>query len=81
MAMTALSLDFDSASLGPIAYARDTTSSYVRKNYALAQAVYRAQAIRRIGGVQAARTFLLCAGAEARLIDRVLSAPSANRRR
>lgn len=83
--MNALSLELETASYNPAAHltipARPTVSSYARKNYALAQAVYRADAIRRIAGAQAARTFLLLAGADAPLIQRVVSSSFAERRR
>ena len=87
--MNALSLDLETASYKPAAndaallmvQARPTASSYVRKNYAMAQAVYRADAVRRIAGVQAARTFLSLAGADALVIERVVSSSFSDRRR
>jgi hypothetical protein len=91
--MNAISLELETASFNPATiptpvpathpamHARPTASSYARKNYALAQAVYRADAIRRIAGPQAARTFLLLAGADAPLINRVMSSSFSERRR
>ena len=83
--MNALSLELETARYNPAAHltipARAPVSSYARKNYALAQAVYRADAIRRIAGAQAARTFLLLAGADAALIQRVVSSSFKDRRR
>jgi hypothetical protein len=87
--MNALSLELETASYNPaanqgahlISQARPIASSYARKNYALAQAVYRADAIRRIAGAQAARTFLVLAGADAQLIKRVVSSSFNERRR
>lgn len=86
--MNALSLDLATATYNPAAndaahlmmQVRPMASSYVRKNYAMAQAVYRADALRRIAGVQAARTFLLLAGADAPLIERVVSSVTDRRR-
>lgn len=80
MATNALSLELETG-FDPIHYARHTASSYVRKNYEMAQAVYRADAIRRVAGIRAARTFLSCIGAEAQLIDRVMSSSPRERRR
>jgi hypothetical protein len=86
--MNALSLNLETASYNPAA--NDAAhlmmqvrpaASYVRKNYAMAQAVYRADAVRRIAGVQAARTFLSLAGADAHLIERVVSSSFNDRRR
>ena len=87
--MNAISLELETASFNPAtvpathlaAHARPAASSYARKNYAMAQAVYRADAIRRVAGAQAARTFLLLAGADASLIQRVVSSSFNDRRR
>lgn len=57
------------------------THSYVRKNYLLTKTVYRAQLIRRLAGVSAARTFLTCMGVEAALTERVVSSPFSDLRR
>ncbi|MFC4932324.1 hypothetical protein [Massilia sp. GCM10023247] len=70
----------------PERYYRDTpvvsrSASYVRKNFEMAQAVYRAQIIQGVAGAGAARLFLSCAGADAALIERIVSRAPSNLRR
>ena len=58
-----------------------TAHSYVRKNYLLSKTVYRAQLIRRVAGLKAARTFLTCMGVDAALTERIVSSPFSGLRR
>ena len=55
--------------------------AYVRKNDALTKIVYRAQLIRRLAGMGAARIFLACMGVDATLSARVVSSSLSKLRR
>lgn len=57
------------------------TLLYVRKDYKLTRAVYRAQAIRRLAGERAARAFLNSMGVGALVTERVISSSLADLRR
>ena len=56
-------------------------TSYLRTDFGMVQVVYRAQAIQRLAGSGVARVYLICQGAQASLIDRVIAALPATLRR
>jgi hypothetical protein len=81
MLMNELSRALGTVSDEPAIHLSHEAPSYVRKNYPLTKTVYRAQAIRRFAGVSAARTFLICMGVEAALIERIVSSSLSELRR
>jgi hypothetical protein len=81
MLMNELSRALGTANDAPTIPLSPNTHSYVRKNYLLTKTIYRAQLIRRLVGVSAARTFLTCMGVGAALTERVVSSPFSDLRR
>jgi steroid 5-alpha reductase family enzyme len=54
---------------------------YVRRNQKMSKLVYRAQVIRHVFGVKAARMFMRLMGVDAAVAQRVLRSPSSKLRR
>lgn len=81
MLMNELSQAFGTVNDAPAMRLSPGAPGYVRKNDLLTKIVYRAQVIRRLAGRSAARTFLMCMGVEAPLIERVVSSSFSGLRR
>lgn len=81
MLMNELSRALDTVNEASSIHLSPQAHSYIRKNDLLTKTVYRAQAIRRVAGVSAARTFLACMGVEAALAERVVSSSFSRLRR
>ena len=81
MLMSELSRALGTVNDAPAIHPSLIAHPYVRKNYLLTRTVYRAQLIRRLAGISAARTFLACMGVEAALTERVVSSPFSGLRR
>jgi hypothetical protein len=81
MLMNELSQAIRTADDAPAKPLSANVHSYVRTNDHLAKTVYRAQLIRRLAGISAARMFLACMGVNAALTERVVSSSYSGLRR
>lgn len=81
MLMNELSQALGTVNEAPAIHLSPRAPSYVRKNYLLTKTIYRAQMIRRLAGISAARIFLICMGVEAALTERVVSSSFSKLRR
>lgn len=81
MLMNELSRAIRTADDAPASPLSANGHAYVRTNDRLTKTVYRAQLIRRLAGIRAARIFLTCMGVDAALTERVVSSPYSSLRR
>lgn len=81
MLMNELSQALKTSNDDPAINSFRSAPTYVRKNFTMAKAVYWSLAIRRVAGVSAARIFLACMGADASLVERIVSSSFVSLRR